>query len=83
MFIIFKHKKRNVGVIMKDLKEIRKNINEVDKQMAKLFEERMELAKLVALYKKENALAIEDKVREKEVLANNVNYIDARCNGYF
>ena len=60
MFIIFKHKKRNVGVIMKDLKEIRKSINEVDKQMAKLFEERMELAKLVALYKKENALAIED-----------------------
>lgn len=76
MFIIFKHKKRNVGVIMKNLKEIRKNINEVDKQMAKLFEERMELAKLVALYKKENALAIEDKVREKEVLANNVNYIE-------
>ena len=33
---------------MSDLKEVRVKINEVDKQMAKLFEQRMNLAKQVA-----------------------------------
>ena len=61
---------------MADLQEVRKKINEIDKEMAKLFEKRMELASLVAAYKKENALPIEDKVREKQVIENNLSFIE-------
>ncbi len=60
---------------MKDIKETRKQINEIDKEMANLFERRMELAKDVAEYKKELGLPIEDKVREKEVIARNSDLI--------
>lgn len=60
---------------MEDLKDIRKQINEVDKKIAKLFEERMKLAKQVAYYKIKNALPIEDKVRERELIAKNSSYI--------
>lgn len=59
-----------------DLKDIRKQINLVDKEIAKLFEERMKLAKQVAYYKIENALPIEDKVREKELILKNSEYIE-------
>ena len=58
-----------------DLKDIRKQINAVDKEIAKLFEERMKLSKQVAYYKIENALPIEDKVREKELILKNSEYI--------
>lgn len=61
---------------MNDLKEIREKINDVDEKIAKLFEKRMEIAKQIALYKKENALPIEDKVREKELIIKNSSYIE-------
>ena len=44
--------------------------------MAKLFEERMEASKEVALYKKENALPIVDKMREKELILKNSKYVE-------
>ena len=55
--------------------DIRKQINEVDKQMAELFEKRMNLVKEVAKNKIAYALPIEDKVREKQVIETNLNYI--------
>ena len=61
---------------MKDLTEVRKKINEVDKQIASLFEQRMILARDVAKYKQEHALPIFDSVREKQVIENNLEYID-------
>lgn len=61
---------------MADLKDIRNKINDIDKQMAKLFEERMNLGKQVADYKIKHALPIEDKVREKQVIDNNINFIE-------
>ena len=60
---------------MEDLKDIRKKINEVDKKIASLFEERMNLSRDVAKYKQEHALPIFDKVREKQVIENNVQHI--------
>ena len=39
---------------MQDIKESRKIINEVDEQMARLFEQRMQACEQIALYKKEN-----------------------------
>ena len=57
-----------------DLKDIRQKINEIDKEMAKLFEERMKASKDVANYKKEHALPIFDSSREQEVINRNLNY---------
>ena len=62
---------------MGDLKDIRLQINEVDKQMAKLFEQRMKLAEKVAENKIKHALPIEDKVREKQVIDANLSYIES------
>lgn len=55
--------------------QIRQKINEIDQEMARLFEQRMEEAKKIALYKIENALPIEDKNREKELIQKNSSLI--------
>ena len=54
----------------KDLSEIRKEILEIDKQMAALFEQRMKLAAGVIDIKKELGLPVTDPEREKIVLLN-------------
>ena len=58
---------------MKDslLDKARKEINEIDKQMAELFVKRMRAVEDVALYKKENGMAILDSAREDEVIRRN------------
>ena len=55
------------------LEEARREINEVDAQMADLFVRRMRAAEKVAVYKKEHALPILDATREAEVIASNAN----------
>ena len=57
------------------MNEIRKKINEIDKEMAKLFEERMTCAKQIAEYKAEHNLPIFDPSRELEVINNNSKLI--------
>lgn len=56
---------------MNKLEEARKQINEIDKEMANLFEKRMEAAKLVAEYKAENSLPVFDPERERELFEKN------------
>ena len=69
---------------MDDLKEIRKQINEIDEQMAKLFEQRMEKASQVAKYKKDHALPIFDNSRELELIERNKQYIsDEKIKDYY
>ncbi len=53
---------------MRDLKDIRIDINEVDKKILELFEKRMDLALEVAEYKIENNMPVFDASREKEKL---------------
>ncbi len=60
---------------MNDLDNARNIINEVDKEMAELFEKRMNAAKLVAEYKKTAGLPIYDKQREIDVIKKNSAYI--------
>ncbi len=60
---------------MNKLEEARRIINEVDREMASLFEKRMNAAQLVAEYKKEHALSVLDASREKEIIKNNSSYI--------
>ena len=61
---------------MSELQTARETINKVDKEMARLFEMRMDAAKIVAEYKKENGMPIDDFVREKEVIRRNCDYIE-------
>ena len=53
------------------LENARKIINEVDAEMAKLFEKRMEAVKAIAQYKAERGLPILDEAREEEVIRVN------------
>ena len=52
-----------------DLNEIRNQIDRVDSKILKLFLERMHLGEEVAAYKKDNALPVLNKAREREILA--------------
>ncbi|URZ01461.1 shikimate dehydrogenase [Clostridium felsineum] len=60
---------------MKELEEIRKEIDRVDKNITELFEERMKLVIKVAEYKKENNVPIIDSKREKNVIEKNIKYL--------
>lgn len=54
------------------LKKARQQINEIDAQMAQLFEKRMQAVEMVAQYKKKHNLAILDEKREVEVIKRNI-----------
>ncbi len=60
---------------MTELEKARQNINDIDKKMADLFEQRMDAARIVAEYKKQNGLKIDDFAREEQVIANNTALI--------
>ncbi len=60
---------------MKDLETCRAEINEIDKQIAALFEQRMDASRDVALYKKEYGLQIFDAAREQQVVEREVELI--------
>ena len=58
---------------MNDLLKAREIINKVDAEMARLFEERMDAAKLVAAYKKEHGIPVDDFTREEVIIKKNVD----------
>lgn len=60
---------------MEYLKELRNEIDNIDKEMVELFEKRMEVVLNVAKYKMENDLAILDSGREEEVINKNKQYL--------
>ena len=57
---------------MNQLEQARREINQIDEQMAALFERRMQAAEQVAAYKKQQGLPIFDKEREQVVLEKNL-----------
>lgn len=61
---------------MKDLNEIRKKIDNIDKDVAKLFCDRMNLCKEVAEFKKQNSMPIHDAKREEVIIDNNLKLIN-------
>ncbi|MBQ5602463.1 MAG: chorismate mutase, partial [Clostridia bacterium] len=66
------------------LEEARKIINEVDTQMAELFEKRMRAAEMVYEYKKEFGLPILDEKREDAVIERNSALVeDPVIKGYY
>ena len=60
---------------MDKLSDARTAINEIDREMAGLFERRMMAAKEIAEYKKEHGLPIYDAAREQAVIERNSAYI--------
>ena len=61
---------------MADLDDYRVRIDEIDKEITKLFEERMNVVLNVAKYKMDNNLPIFNKGREDEVIEKNVGYLE-------
>lgn len=51
-----------------DLTQLRKDIDEIDRQLVELYEQRMDICKRVAEYKIENHKSVFDKLRETEKL---------------
>ena len=62
---------------MTDLEKARVLINEVDSEMARLFEKRMDAVRSVADYKKKNGLPIDDLSREEEIIKRNADLISS------
>lgn len=58
-----------------ELKAIREQIDQIDRELTRLFEERMRLAAEVAQYKRSNNLPIFDNTREQQVLRQCAEYL--------
>ncbi len=66
------------------LENSRNKINDIDKQIAKLFEQRMLVCKDIAKYKIKHALPITNSNREKEVIEiNSKNILDDTIREYY
>ncbi len=63
---------------MEDLEKYRETINDIDKEMASLFEKRMGCAKLIAEYKKEKGLPVKDEKREAVLILRNKGLLKDR-----
>lgn len=61
---------------MRELSELRKEIESIDKEMAALFTKRMLCSREIAHYKKANGIPILDSGREKDLIAKNEAYIE-------
>ena len=53
---------------MRELSEMRKDIDRVDESLKKLFLERLSISREIAGFKKENDLPVYDRAREEEKL---------------
>lgn len=60
---------------MKTLDEVRLEIDAIDRQMASLYQQRMNAAKDVAAWKKEHNLPVLDQAREAKMIEKNLGYI--------
>ena len=61
---------------MDELERARKRINEIDREMAALFVQRMEASEAVAAYKREHGLPVRDSAREAEVVRRNAVLVE-------
>ncbi len=61
--------------MMDQLKEYRNKIDEIDKKITELFEQRMDLSKEIARCKKENEIGILNAKREEEVIQKNLSHL--------
>ena len=62
-----------------DLQDYRKQIDEIDDQLVKLFQQRMEVSEGIAAYKKERGLPILDAGREHEKINSVCAKVSPKC----
>jgi len=60
---------------MTELENARKEIENIDRKMAELFERRMDISGLIGEYKRKNSLPIRDAEREHTLTEKNLSYI--------
>ncbi|MBE5803620.1 MAG: chorismate mutase [Clostridiales bacterium] len=60
---------------MKELEDIRQELDAVDRRIVALFEQRMALARDVAAYKMAHGMQVLDRSREEAVLASRVDML--------
>lgn len=60
---------------MAAIDDYRNKIDEIDKEITRLFEERMDIVIKVGEYKKQNNLPIFDKNRESQVIKKNLGIL--------
>ena len=60
---------------MTELESARAQIEDIDRQMAELFERRMKCSEEIAAYKKKNGIPVSDPGREKALEDRNEKYI--------
>ncbi len=65
-----------------EIQELRKKIDAIDDQLARLFKERMDVSLSIAQYKKENKLPVLDRGREREVLIRVSDIVGEDYQGY-
>lgn len=68
---------------MENLENIRKHINEIDREMASLWCERMKAVKDVAEYKKSRHMPVLDLAREASLIEKNLEYIPEDLRQYY
>ncbi len=61
--------------MLKEVEELRKEIDSLDDSLIKLLEERLEIVKKIKDIKNKNELPIEDLEREKEILNKTNNEV--------
>lgn len=61
---------------MTDLDQARQAINQADREIARLFEQRMDAVAQVAEYKKQHGIPVEDTTREEHIVRKNAAYIE-------
>ena len=59
-----------------ELESARAQIEDIDRQMAELFERRMRCSDAIASYKRRNGIPVSDPGREKLLEEKNVKYIE-------
>ncbi len=65
-----------------DLKELRNKIDGIDKELVRLFAERMETAAAVGKYKQENGVPVFNREREREILNNMTGSVPEEMQSY-
>lgn len=61
---------------MKELAEVRKELDAVDREIVRLFEQRMTLARDVVAYKMAHGMQVLDRSREEAVLASRMGMLE-------
>lgn len=69
---------------MSELENRRQRINSIDAEMARLFEERMQVSREIAEYKRSHGLSVRDPAREAEMVSRNRGLVKEQAvEGYY